>query len=524
MPGAKPSNWKDSPQPKNENKMNRSPLFTLLIAAGLSALCCSCATPSKATPTPAPEPFGVLPSERQLAWHELEFYGFLHFSINTFTDMEWGSGEEPPARFNPTAFDADQIAQTAADAGMTALILTCKHHDGFCLWPSDHTEHSVKNSPFRDGEGDVVREISDACRKRGLKFGVYLSPWDRNHAEYGRPAYIDYFRAQLRELLTEYGPIAEVWFDGANGGTGFYGGANEKRNIDRSTYYDWENTWAIVRELQPQAVMFSDVGPDVRWVGNERGIAGDPCWATYTPHGLNGLKPAPGQTMDKEGQNGHRDGEFWIPAEADVSIRPGWFYHESQDDKVRTSQNLVDLYYKSVGRGASFLLNLPPDPRGIIHENDVAALNGFRAHLDATFANNMAKGARLTPSNTRGNQEKAYGAHLLLDGDRNTYWASDDNVNTPTLEVDFGQTTRFNVIDIREHLPLGLRVDQWAMDKWDEGSGEWTEFASGEGIGNRRLWRGETQTTSKIRLRIVEAPACPALSEFGVYLAPEWAE
>ena len=490
----------------------RSFLFFLVGAVFLS-------TPAGAVFAP-PKPYGILPNEGQLAWHELEFYGFVHFSINTFTDREWGGGEELPSRFNPTDFSAEQIVRTAAEAGMKGLILTCKHHDGFCLWPSEFTEHSVKNSPYKAGKGDIVREISEACKKEGLKFGVYLSPWDRNHAEYARPEYIDYFRAQLRELLTGYGPVFEVWFDGANGGTGYYGGANESRNIDRATYYDWENTWAMVRELQPQAMLFTDLGPDVRWVGNEHGHAGDPCWATYTPHGLNGARPVPGQTLYKEGENGHRDGMYWIPAEVDVSIRPGWFYHASQDGKVRSPRNLVDLYYASVGRGASFLLNLPPDRRGRIHENDVEALRGFRAHLDATFAVNLAKAGKVSASNTRGNHV-AYGVAQLFDGDRSTYWASDDGVCTPSIAVEFGGEQAFNVVDIRENLALGLRVDRWALDRWDNGA--WVEFATGEGIGSRRLWQGDLQTTSKVRLRIVEAAACPALSEFGIYRAPDWA-
>ena len=229
-----------------------------------------------------PEPYGPVPSPRQLRWHDVECYGFLHFSINTFTDKEWGYGDESPAQFNPTAFDADQIAGTAKEAGLRGLVLTCKHHDGFCLWPSQYTEHSVKHSPWKDGKGDVVREISDACRRHGLKFGVYLSPWDRNHKDYARPEYLTYYRNQLRELLTNYGPIFEMWFDGANGGDGYYGGARERRNIDNRTYYDWDNTWKIVRELQPDACMFSDAGPDVRWVGNESGFAGQTCWATFT--------------------------------------------------------------------------------------------------------------------------------------------------------------------------------------------------------------------------------------------------
>ena len=319
-----------------------------------------------------PEPYGAVPSSRQLAWHEMEFTGFLHFTTNTFTDKEWGYGDESPDIFNPTGFDAEQIVSTAKMAGMKGLILTCKHHDGFCLWPSKFTDHSVKSSPWQEGKGDVVREISEACRRHGLKFGVYLSPWDRNHADYGEKVYVDYYRNQLKELLTNYGSVFEVWWDGANGGDGYYGGARETRIIDRSTYYDWDETAQIVRELQPEAVIFSDAGPDIRWVGNEKGFAGDPCWQTYSPTPREGeTKAGPGTANYLEATNGHRDGKFWLPAEACVSIRPGWFWHEDQDDRVRSPENIIDLYYSSIGRGATLLLNLPPDRRGLIHENDV---------------------------------------------------------------------------------------------------------------------------------------------------------
>lgn len=467
--------------------------------------------------TTAPEPYGVLPTERQLKWHELEFYGFVHFTVNTFTNKEWGYGDESPTLFNPTEFDAAQIASVARDAGMKGLILTCKHHDGFCLWPSKHSEHTVASSPWRKGKGDVVRELSDACRKAGLKFGVYLSPWDRNHAEYGRPAYVEYYRNQLRELLTNYGPIFEVWFDGANGGDGYYGGAREERTIDRSTYYGWDATWAIVRELQPDAVMFSDVGPDIRWVGNESGRAGDPCWATYTPHGDKGLPPCPGQTAYKEGENGHRDGKYWLPAEVDVSIRPGWFYHAAEDGKVRDAKNLMDLYFNSVGRGASLLLNLPPDPRGRIHENDVASLREFRRLFDATFKKDLARKAKATASNTRGDSER-FAASCVNDGDRSSYWCTNDDVRESDITLDLGRRRTFNVVGIREFLPLGQRIDEWALDQWD--GAKWVEFAKGTSIGNRRLWRGDNISTNKVRLRITKAAACPALSEFAIYREP----
>ncbi len=462
-----------------------------------------------------PQPYGTLPTERQLQWHALEFCGFVHFTTNTFTDKEWGYGDESPEIFNPTDFDANQIAGVARDAGMKGLILTCKHHDGFCLWPSKFTDHSVIQSPWRDGKGDVVREVSQACEKSGLRFGVYLSPWDRNHAEYGRPAYVDYYRQQLRELLTNYGPIFEVWFDGANGGDGWYGGAKETRKIDQSSYYGWDETWKIVRELQPQAMMFSDVGPDIRWVGNEKGYAGEPCWATYTPEGRDGKAPCPGLTLYEKGENGTRNGTQWIPAEVDVSIRPGWFYHKKEDDKVRTPDNLMKLYFESVGRGASLLLNLPPDRRGRIHENDVASMREFGRRLNGTFAKDLAQGAKASASNTRGNDPQ-YAPTRTLDGDRNTYWCTDDSTLTPELTLELGGPVQFSVVSLREYLPLGLRVDEWAVDRWE--NGKWVEFAHGTSIGNRHLWRGEPLTTDKVRLRIVKAAACPAIAEFALHL------
>ncbi|MEW6071666.1 MAG: alpha-L-fucosidase [Planctomycetota bacterium] len=475
-------------------------------------------SPRPQTEVPPPHPHGPVPSPRQLRWHERELYGFLHFTTNTFTDREWGYGDEDPVVFAPTDFDADQIAGVAVEAGMAGLILTGKHHDGFCLWPSALTDHDVAASPWREGKGDVVREIAEACRRRGLAFGVYLSPWDRHHADYGRPAYVDYFRAQLRELLTGYGPIFEVWFDGANGGDGYYGGARETRRIDPSTYYGWDETIALVRALQPDACIFSDFGPDVRWVGNEDGIAGDPCWAAYTPLPRDGeTVAAPGTTRTWEGTSGHRDGERWIPAEADVSIRPGWFYHAAEDEAVKSPAQLVDLYYASVGRGASLLLNLPPDRRGQIHANDVAALRGFRAILAATFAADLARGARASASAVRGDHP-AYGPENVLDGDLDTYWATDDGVAQASLVLELPAGREWNVLSLREHLPLGQRVDQWAVDVWRDGA--WAEIAHGTAIGARRLWRGEHQSAPKIRLRIVQAAACPAIAELSVHAEP----
>ena len=465
-----------------------------------------------------PVPYGPVPSLRQLRWHELEFYGFVHFTINTFTDKEWGYGDEDPALFNPTDFDAEQIVRTAKEAGMKGLILTAKHHDGFCLWPSKFTEHSVKHSPWRDGRGDVVKEISDACRKFGLKFGIYLSPWDRNRGDYGQSSYLTYFRNQLRELLTGYGPIFEVFFDGANGGDGFYGGARELRRIDRETFYDWPATWKLVRELQPNACLFSDAGPDVRWVGNERGVAGETCWAT-----LNRADFVPGRADQVRLNRGDRAGSSWVPAECDVSIRPGWFYHAQEDGKVRTAQNLLDLYYSSVGRGASLLVNLPPDRRGRINENDVQSLREFRRLLDLTVARDLAQGAGAGATSVRGDShDQRFLPRNVIDHRRDTYWASADEIRTPELVLDLKRETTFSVVRLREYLPLGQRVEGFALDVWHDH--KWIEFARGTSIGNCRLVRVPPVTGSKLRLRITQAPVCPAISEVALFLEPKLSE
>jgi alpha-L-fucosidase len=469
----------------------------------------SAATAADAVVAP-PAPYGPLPSARQLKWHELEFYGFCHFTVNTFTDKEWGYGDEPESAFNPTDFNADQIAATAESAGMKGLILTCKHHDGFCLWPSKYTEHCVKNSTWQAGNGDVVRDLSAACRKHGLKFGVYLSPWDRNSKLYGMPEYVTYYRNQLRELLSNYGDISEVWFDGANGGDGYYGGAREKRHIDNHVYYDWPNTWSIIRQMMPNAVLFSDAGPDVRWVGNENGMAGDPCWATLD---MNKPNRVPGGTAVGN-TSGERPGTAWVPAECDVSIRPGWFYHPSENDKVKTPAQLLNLYFQSVGHGAALNLNIPPDRRGQIHEPDVKSLAEFGRLLRETFATDLAHGAKVTASNVRGNS-KSFSAEHLIDGDRQTYWATDDEIKTPEVVVDFGKPTTFNIVRLREFLPLGQRAEAFALDQWK--AGKWEQFADGTSIGNCRLVRTAPVLTDKLRLRITKSPVCPAIAELAVF-------
>jgi alpha-L-fucosidase len=454
----------------------------------------------------APSAYGTLPSSRQLQWHELDLYAFLHFTVNRFTDKEWGYGDEDPAVFDPAQFDADAIVSALRAGGMRQVILTCKHHDGFCLWPTKTTEHHVLRR-------DIVKDLSEAARRQGLKFGVYLSPWDRNNALYGTAAYIGIYREQLRELLTQYGPIHEVWHDGANGGDGYYGGAREKRTIDKRTYYDWPKTWELVRSLQPDAVIFSDMGPDLRWVGNEKGYANDTCWETYDPVGADGGVPAPGFTRDKEGQTGTRNGSHWMPPECDVSIRPGWFWHEKENDKVKTPRQLMDLYYRSVGRGGSLLLNVPPDRRGLLHENDVASLRDFGAIVRGTFRENLAAKAKTRASHVRG----GFGPQNLLDGDRNTYWATNDSVKTAEVEFTLPGETRFNVVRLRENIQLGQRVDAFELDRW--AGGKWDTFARATSIGACRLIRtAEDITTNRVRLRITQAAVSPALSDFGLFI------
>lgn len=461
-----------------------------------------------------PKPYGATPSERQLQWHEMERYCFLHFTVNTFTDLEWGLGGEKESVFNPSGFNADQIVSTVAKNGFKGIVLTCKHHDGFCLWPSKYTEHSVKNSPWKNGKGDVVKEISDACKKYGIKFGIYLSPWDRNSALYGTPEYITYYRNQLKELLTNYGKIFEVWLDGANGGDGYYGGANENRKIDRNTYYDWKNTWALIRQLQPNASIFSDIGPDIRWCGNEKGYVQDSCWATYTPHGANGDHPGIGNTAYKEGEIGTINGEKWIPAEVDVSIRPGWFYHEKEDTKVHTPDNLKELYFKSVGNGANWILNIPPDKTGQINAKDVQALAGLNEYLTRSFATDLLQGAKVTASETRGNG-KQFSPSNLVDKNKQSYWAVNDGTTTATVTFDLKSEKEFNCLGVQEFIALGQRVNNFRIEA--EVNGQWKEIFKGSTIGHKKLARFPTVKSSKIRLVIADALASPVIESVQLF-------
>jgi alpha-L-fucosidase len=426
---------------------------------------------------------GPLPTPEQLAWQRHEMIAFAHFGMNTFTDREWGDGKEDPKLFNPTDFDARQWASALKEAGVKLLILTAKHHDGFCLWPSRLTEHCVRNSPWRGGQGDVVREVVDALRDQQLRVGLYLSPWDRNQPVYGDSAkYNQYFREQLREILTQYGPIHEVWFDGACGE-----GPNGKKQE-----YDWPSYYALVRELQPKALI-AICGPDIRWVGNESGVA-----------------------RDDESSVVKRDGQLaWHPAECDVSIRPGWFYHPSEDGKVKSLAALADIYFKSVGRNSVLLLNIPPDRRGRIADPDIARLKELRAFIDQLYGTDYAKGAVVAASNRA---ESAEGSGHLTDGRLETSWSPAGGKNTGWLEFDLGAMRTFNVARLQENIALGERVQAYRVDALVDD--QWRTITAGQVIGHKQLRRFPAVTARRVRLEISQASALPAISEFGLHLNP----
>ncbi len=411
------------------------------------------------------------PSAAQQAWQRDELALFLHFGVNTFTDREWGDGKEDPAIFSPSNLDARQWARAARAAGFRAMVLTAKHHDGFCLWPTKTTKHTVASSPFRGGRGDVVREFVDACRAEGLRPGVYLSPWDRNNPSYGdSPRYNDLYCDQLTELLTQYGPMAEVWFDGANGE-----GPNGKRQV-----YDWPRFWGLVKKLQPEAVIFSDAGPDVRWCGNETGSAGDPNWSTVDPTKV----PYPGASgpgITEALQHGDREGSVWRPAEADTSIRRGWFHHPAQDGAVRTVEQLVELYFHSVGRNSKLLLNVPPTRAGVLHETDVARLAGMHDRLRSLFAVDHAAGARVA--------WKAAGQRAA------------------EAVVELHTPASISMVRLEEDIAGGQDVAAYTL--FGSAGADWQALSRGSTIGYAKIDRFEPVTVRRVKLVVEDAVAPP---------------
>ncbi|MCK5820662.1 MAG: alpha-L-fucosidase [Bacteroidales bacterium] len=463
----------------------------------------------------------VVPSARQLEWQDLEFTAFCHFGINTFTNREWGDGTEDPALFNPTEFDARQWVSAFKDAGLKMVLITAKHHDGFCLWPSAYTDHSVKSSPWMDGKGDVVKAVKEACDEFGLKFGVYLSPWDRNQQVYGSDEYNTYFVNQLTELLSNYGVIDEVWFDGACGE-----GPNGKRQV-----YDWMRYYETIRELQPDATI-AVMGPDVRWVGTESGYGRVMEWSVVPYNSMNtdetaeNSQQAPtdgvfipmGDMMVKDlgSRNKIRKAKalVWYPSEVDVSIRPGWFYHTSQDDQVKTPEKLFDIWFSSIGRNSLLLLNIPPDTRGLIHENDVKALKDLASLRETVFGNNLAEGASVKATS------KAIGkssANVLIPG-REKFWMAKKGEDEADLEFDLGEEKAFDCITISENIELGQRVEQFSIDVWKDD--RWREITRSTTIGNKRILRFSPRTAQKVRLRILQARYTPAISFFALHKRP----
>lgn len=463
----------------------------------------------------------VTPSKRQYEWQKLELTGFIHFGINTFTETEWGAKGTDISVFNPAEPDARQWVKVMKEAGFKLIILTAKHHDGFCLWPSKYTEYDIANTPFQNGKGDIVRDLSNACREAGIKFGVYLSPWDMNEPSYGTDEYNEYFRNQLTELLTNYGDVAEVWFDGANGE-----GPNGKKQV-----YDWQSTYRLIRKLQPNAVI-AIMGPDVRWVGTESGYGRQTEWSVLPGSNMDqeqiaaNSQQAPGDAAFIPGNLMNEDlgsreiisnasSLIWYPSETDVSIRPGWFYKEEDNEHVKDPYKLLDIYYNSVGLNSVLLLNVPPDKRGLIRDEDIKSLYGMRKLIDETFKTNLAAGASAKASGEKAGAE----AKNILDDSLETYWSAEKNVSPAHIELDLGKEQTFNRAMLQENILIGQRVEKFHLEYWN--GSKWITFASATTIGYKRLLRFPVIKARRIKITIDECRLNPALSSFGLYLEPQ---
>ena len=422
-----------------------------------------------------PQPYGVTPSADQLKWHNMEYYAFIHFGPNAFTDKEWGDGTEKVEIFNPTQLDCRQWARICKAAGMKGIILTAKHHDGFALFPSKYSTHTVRESKWKNGKGDILKELSAACKEYGLKMGLYISPWDRNHPTYGTPEYNQVYVNMLKEITTQYGDLFEVWFDGANGE-----GPNGKRQV-----YDFPLFNKTVKTYQPHALIFSDAGPDIRWVGNEKGFAGETCWAT-----INGNQLFPAYDKPAHLNVGDEKGTHWIPAECDVSIRPGWFYHKNEDYKVKTDKDLMNIWNKSVGRGSNLLLNIPVDSRGLIHENDEKSLMDFKKMRETYFKNNLLSSGSFTK-----------------------------NFSKDTYDITLTKPQTFNCFVVQEDIRYGQRVKKFYIQA--KLNGEWKNLTFATTIGHKRIVYFPTTTAKELRIVFDETFAKPIISNVALYNTPE---
>lgn len=481
--------------------MNTTNLLTVTL---LASLFCACGDN-----VPPPEPVMPVPTPEQVAWQKMENYAFVHFGLNTFNDLEWGYGDTPAETFNPTNLDCEQWVRVIKAAGLKGVILTAKHHDGFCLWPTKTVDYNISKSPYKDGKGDMVRELSDACKKHGLKFGLYLSPWDRHNAEYGREGYQKVYHEQINELISNYGPLFEFWFDGANGGNGWYGGANETRSIDPKSYYGYEKAREMIKAKHPDAMIFGGTVPDIRWIGNESGWAGETNWSPYSYDR---------EAKYNQAQWGMKDGDKWLPGECDVSIRPGWFYHHREDHQVRTVPNLVDLYYRSVGHNANFLLNFPVALSGQIHPTDSARAVEWYHTIQAELKDNLLAGVKPKASDTRGSNYKAVN---VTDDSWDSYWATPDGVPTGTLTFPLPAGTQLNRVMIQEYIPLGQRVCAFAIEV--EKEGVWSPVETSDTlstVGYKRIVRFKTTQADALRISFTEAKGPLCINNVEAFLAP----
>lgn len=464
----------------------------------------------------------VIPHQRQIVYQEMEFFCFIHFTVNTYTGREWGTGDEPENIFHPVKMDAKQWAKAAKDGGMKGIILTCKHHDGFCLWPSKYTEHSVKNSPYKEGKGDIVKEVADACREYGLKFGIYLSPWDRNSKYYGEgDAYNDYYVNQLEELLTSYGDIFVVWLDGACGE-----GANGKYQS-----YDWDRYFEVIRRLQPNACIFG-CGPDIRWCGNEAGQTRPSEWSVVPADMADAEKVSSlsqhednvkfrergidSTLMDLGSRERLKKEEklIFYPAETNFSIRPGWFYHPEEDDKVRDLENLKDIYLKSVGGNTTMLLNVPPTPEGLLHEKDVAVLAQLGSFIREAFADNIALQAQMSslpPTDVQGND-----VQVLKTDDMDSYFENPVGMRELEITLEWEEEQRIAYLVLKEAIQFSQRVEQFAISCIREEGTEETVY-EGTVIGRKKIVPLGDIKTRKLKVQITDARVAPILSFIGVY-------
>ena len=450
-----------------------------------------------------------IPSQQQIEWQKLETYAFIHFGLNTYNDLEWGYGNTPASTFNPTNLDCEQWVATLKQCGMKGVILTAKHHDGFCLWQTKTTDYSIANSPYKNGNGDMVKELSDACKKHGLKFGLYLSPWDRNNAEYGREDYVETYHKQIDELTSNYGELFEFWFDGANGGNGYYGGTNESRSIDARKYYDYERARDTILKCHPDAMIFGGTCQTIRWVGNEQGWAGDTDWCMINP-GLS--------DNTKHLNHGSENGTHWIPAEVDVSIRPGWFYHKREDHQVKSLAHLTDIYYRSVGHNANLLLNFPINLDGKIPALDSLRAMEWHDVINNDFKDNLLKDAKIKVDNERGNKFKA---ENVTDDNWDTYWATEDDYNFGTISFTFDKPVKMNRVVLQEYIPLGQRVKDFYME--GELDGKWFKinaFDTLSTIGYKRIVRFNTVELDKLIIYFEESRGPLCINNIEAYCAP----